>query len=324
MPDVTSDLIEEASIEDLLGLGEPIYTAEEVSKAAGVSREGARRIWLALGFVDPPEDTKFFTEQDREILDRLSRFIDQGLVDIDLILGVTRAISRALRHVAEAEADAIRGALLRSPERVTQLLEEGAAPQLFDDLESFLVHAWRRHLADAVTRSEVLDVEGEDTKVAVGFADLVGFTRLSRYVDADELEAIVDRFETTAHDLITEFGGRIVKTIGDEVMFVADDVERAVEVGLRLIEVLTADDEENISLRVGIAYGPVIHHRGDYFGPTANLASRAAKVARRNSLLVSEEIRDILEEREDLEVKSVPRTRLRGIGTPRLYVVRRT
>jgi adenylate cyclase len=324
MSDSTSELIEALSIEDLVGLGEPIYTAEEVAKAAGVSREGARRIWLALGFVDPPEDTKFFTEQDREILQRLSRFIDAGLADIDLVLGVTRAMSRALRHVAEAEADAIREAVLQSPERVTKLLEEGGVSQLFDDLESFLVHAWRRHLADAVTRSEIELVPGEEAKLVVGFADLVGFTRLSRYVDAEELEAIVDRFESTAHDLVTEFGGRVVKTIGDEVMFVADDVERAVEIGLRLIDVLTSGDEANISLRVGIAYGPVVAHRGDYFGPTTNLASRAAKVARRNTLLVSEEVRDVLEERDDLEVKPIPRTRLKGIGAPRLWAVRRT
>src|SRR5918999_985261 len=133
MSDSTSGLIDQLSIEDLLRLGEPIYTAEEVSKAAGVSREGARQLWRALGFVAPPEHEKFFTEADREILQRLARFIDRGVADIDLVLGLTRTIGRSLRHVAEAEAEAIRESLLIRPERLSQLIEEGALPQLVDD-----------------------------------------------------------------------------------------------------------------------------------------------------------------------------------------------
>lgn len=308
--------------ERLLGLGDPIYTSEEVAAKAGLDLEVARRVWRAIGFVDPPEDAAVFTAADVEVLGILARFLENGLTDLDLVLGMTRVMSQALARVADAEAHAMRDFMARTPEVTELSAAVPLAAEIFPALETFLLHLWRRQLAHALVRADVLHPAETDTELAVGFADLVGFTRLARQVDEAELARIVERFEGRSHELAAEVGARIVKTIGDEVMFVADDPSSAAELALRLTESL-ATSEEEIEVRVGVAHGAAIAHRGDYFGPTVNLASRTARMARPNTVLLAEAMARALEDRDDLAIRPIRRRKLKGIGPTDLFVLRR-
>ena len=157
---------------------------------------------------------------------------------------------------------------------------------------------------------------------AVGFADLVGFTALSQQLDDHELAVIVDRFEATAYDIVGSLGGRVIKMIGDEVMFAVDDVATAVEIALSLAEAYH-DDESLSDVRVGLAYGPVLEREGDLFGPTVNLASRIVSIAYAGSVVVSAEIHDALADDEDLRWKSLRTRQLKDIGRVQLWAVRR-
>ena len=122
--------------------------------------------------------------------------------------------------------------------------------------------------------------------MAVGFADMVGFTVLSQHLGDDELAAVVSRFEELAHDTVVALGGRVVKMIGDEVMFVVQTATGAAEIGLSLAEAY-ADDELLSDVRVGLAIGPVLVQDGDFYGPVVNLASRLVGVANPGTVLVS-------------------------------------
>ncbi len=124
-----------------------------------------------------------------------------------------------------------------------------------------------------------------DRRLAVGFADLVGFTRLTRRMEEEELGELVEAFETAAADLVAAHGGRLIKTLGDEVLYAADDAGIAAEIALRLIETM-ANDETMPELRVGIAFGTVTTRMGDVFGTTVNLASRLTSIAPRDAVLV--------------------------------------
>ncbi len=124
-----------------------------------------------------------------------------------------------------------------------------------------------------------------DRRLAVGFADLVGFTRLTRRLEEEELGELVESFETTAADLVAAHGGRLIKTLGDEVLFAADDAGTAAEIALRLIEAM-GQDETMPALRVGIAFGTVTTRMGDVFGTTVNLASRLTSIAPKDAVLV--------------------------------------
>src|SRR5205085_11753473 len=101
--------------------------------------------------------------------------------------------------------------------------------------------------------------------VAVGFVDLVGFTAISRRLNDDDLSALLSRFEAVTHDMVTDHGGRVVKTIGDEAMFVTDDPAPAVAAGLELATA-HADDANLPDVHGGVAYGPALARDGDYFG----------------------------------------------------------
>jgi adenylate cyclase len=191
-------------------------------------------------------------------------------------------------------------------------------------IERFLVYQWRRHLADAARRTVLARrTDGEPgLTLTVGFADLVGFTMLSQQLDERELAGVVDRFEALAYDTVSARGGRIVKMIGDEVMFVTDDVASAADIGLTLAEVY-GHDETISDVRVGIAHGPVLGHEGDYFGSTVNLASRIVNIAYVGAVVVSSDVRDRLEGDERFELKAVRPRRLKNIGITPLWVVRR-
>jgi adenylate cyclase len=134
---------------------------------------------------------------------------------------------------------------------------------------------------------------GESPVLAVGFADMVGFTLLSQHLSDAELAAVVRRFEELSHDIVTGLGGRVVKMIGDEVMFVVDSAADAARIGLDLADAY-ADDELLSDVRVGLALGPVLLREGDYFGKTVNLAHRIVNIGNPGTVLISEEFQAAL------------------------------
>ncbi len=87
---------------------------------------------------------------------------------------------------------------------------------------------------------------------------------------------------------MTAGGGRVVKMIGDEAMFVADSALDAARIGLALAEAY-ADDELLSDVRVALAVGPVLVQDGDYYGPVVNLASRVVNMAAPGAVLVTDE-----------------------------------
>ena len=138
--------------------------------------------------------------------------------------------------------------------------------------------------------------EGISPIMAVGFADMVGFTMLSQHLSDEELAAVVSRFEELAHDTVVALGGRVVKMIGDEAMFVVHTATNAAEIGLSLAEAY-AGDELLSDVRVSLAIGPVLVQDGDYYGPVVNLASRLVGVAHPGTVLISDDLRTALEPR---------------------------
>src|SRR5690606_38047453 len=100
---------------------------------------------------------------------------------------------------------------------------------LMDQLHSYV---WRRHLAALAGRPFA---GGDHEIMTVGFADVVGYTRMSRQLSDTELAELIDRFESAALDVIANAGGRLVKTLGDEVMFVVDDPVVAANIAVDLL-----------------------------------------------------------------------------------------
>ncbi|MDT0548770.1 MULTISPECIES: adenylate/guanylate cyclase domain-containing protein [Streptomyces] len=275
-------------LEQLILGAERQYTPFQAARSAGVSVELATRFWRAMGFADIGQ-AKALTEADVLALRRLAGLVEAGLLSEPMAIQVARSTGQTTARLADWQTDSFLEGLTE-PHETGMTRTEIAYPLvelLLPELEEFLVYVYRRQLAAATGRvvQTADDAEMVDRRLAVGFADLVSFTRLTRRLEEEELGELVEAFETTAADLVAAHGGRLIKTLGDEVLYAADDASIAAEIGLRLIETLT-HDETMPELRVGMAFGTVTTRMGDVFGTTVNLASRLTSIAPKNAVLV--------------------------------------
>jgi len=155
------------------------------------------------------------------------------------------------------------------------------------------------------------------------FADVSGSTKLYEAAgDAIALETI-NRMIADMRRATEAAGGRVVKTIGDEVMYVGLTNETvAASLGLR--DAATAAGLP--ALRIGVASGPVISRDGDYFGPVVNLASRLTEIAAPGEVLVPAALRDELRPDSGCDVRFVDRgtQQLRSIGSVEVFALERS
>lgn len=305
----------------LLG-GERRHRRDEVAARAGVGLDDARRLWRAMGFAEVGEDEPAFTDGDVDALRAVRELRAAGLVDPDTEVAMARALGQGLARLAEGEVDTLAAALARrdgaalDPDRAA-----ADAATLLPVMERLLRYVWRRQLAAAAGR---LLASGPDERpvLAVGFADLVGFTSLTRRLDAGELGRLVDAFDSTAADVVTARGGRVVKTVGDEVFFVADTAAAAAEIGLTLCAAFAADPDMP-PVRVGLAHGPVLTRVGDVYGAPVNLASRLTALARPGTVLVDRALADALAEDPAYSLRRLRRVSVRGYAHLEPVVLRR-
>lgn len=311
------------AVEALARSEPPAHDLASVADASGMAPDRVRRIWRYLGFADVAPGDRVFTDGDIVVLSVIHRLIADGIVDEELVDQMSRGIGQATTRMASSFVDALEasvpadGATPEGEDRFALL-----APMLLDTLSRINDNAWRRHVEIEARARITRDHAGSDpSHRVVGFADLVGFTVLSQQVDAPELARLVDRFERIVFDEIAAAGGRVVKTIGDEVMFALDDESPAADLAIRLAATFEAD-ERMPDVRVGLAAGPVLQRDGDLFGPVVNRASRLVGLAIPGSVLVDETVHAALEHRPDLAWRSLGSRSLKNMGKVPIWVLR--
>lgn len=324
---------------ELAILGEdPTYTAADVAAETGVTIDQARRLWRALGFPDRGVEVAF-TRADAEAVSTLVRQVEAGQIDFDMAVTLTRAVGQTMARLADWEVATLvhRVQEIESGEHATgsrataglRLIEE-----LNEPFEQLLIYVWRRHLAAAVSRVEALGgglaEEGPDgpgspdlrtTQMTVGFADIVGFTELSNELPQSRLGDLVELFESRCSDVVASQHGRVIKTLGDAVLFVNGDPIRAFDTAEGIITVV-GRDARMPDVRVGLASGSVVMRLGDVFGPPVNLAARLTAVARRNRVIVDQPTADLLPP-DQFEARRLPARPVRGFGLLEPVAVRR-
>jgi adenylate cyclase len=283
--------------------------------------ERNQRLWRALGFADIPDDDVAFTDADVAALGRLSALIDSGFIDVETEASIARAMGQALSRLADWQSDLFVALLAdRETEEVSEVLR--IAELLLPLMRELQDYVWRRHLAANSGRLLTTEPGAVDRReLAVGFADLVGYTSRSRGMGGRELGAMVEDFEGLAADLIARHHGRVVKTVGDGVLFTAEEPADAVEIALRLPEEWRADDRP--PLRVGMAFGTVLTRLGDVYSSVVNLASRLTSIARPEAVLVDEELARRLRGAAGYRVRPLNRVSVRGYDDLRPWLVRR-
>lgn len=305
-------------------------TGQDVVEQAGVDPELAQRLWRAIGFPDAG-DTAAYSEQDVQVLTAIDRLQREGALPTDALFQLVRAIGHLVSRLADWQisviVDAVEGQV--SEGRASTRLEAAVdvATDVVPTFDEVLRYAWRRHLAASAARVEALgeaDSELLSTRVTVGFADLSRFTKLSNELDEIGLAKVVQGFENHATDIVAARGGRVIKTLGDAVLFTCPDPRTATTLSLELVRQIGAR-KDLPDVRVGLATGSVISRLGDVFGPPVNLAARMSAVARANRVLVDQETAKALTD-DEFEARPLPARPLRGFGlvTPVAVSRRRT
>ncbi len=306
-------------------LGRPASMGRrEVSRGAGVSVRSARKFWHALGFPVVHEGDDMFTEADLEALAQVARLVREDDFPEEFALSMTRAFARTMDRLAAWQAQLVVEEVTRqrlgddaepaTTEEAAAISEEAASrlSTLTDDVEPMLVYVWRRQLTATIQRMLTLEDDAGSASV-IGFADLVNFTSVVRRLTERELARMVQRFEDLCTDIVTAHGGRVVKTVGDEVLFQTFEVAPAAAIALDLVEAMSEDDLLP-SARVGMAQGSVVRRLGDVFGTTVNRASRLTSAAPPGGVYVDDPLARLLEPLSGFTTVATRPRSLRGIG----------
>jgi adenylate cyclase len=288
--------------ERAFGAGSNKYTRRQISEQTGVPIATMRRQWQALGLPSRDDDEVLFDDDDLRQAKQLKAFLDAGLPE-EGVLGVTRVIGEGMSKVADTIRDLAGAALLKpgDTERDLGLRYAAAARELSPMVGDTLRHVYDLHMREGI-RSDVVGAAERASgrlpgsqDVAVGFADLVGFTKLGEHLPPEELGGVAGELADMAAD-VAKAPVRLVKTIGDAAMLVANEPEPLINAMIELVGRADEARQGFPQLRAGVSYGPALGRAGDWYGRPVNVASRVTGVARPGSVLATAEAKDKAED----------------------------
>ncbi len=270
------------------------YNRVEVAERAGVDLARATALWRALGFPGTSSDDEVvFTDADIVALRLVAWLVETGFIDPAVELTLVRSMGRSFARLAEWEVSelvsaAFAGAMVTDQSRLEELL--ASLVPVVEDIQTYI---WRRHIASAAGRILLRPATENGVLMGVGFADMVGFTRRTRDLTGAELGRLIETFESVSASIVTEHEGRVIKTIGDEVLFVADDAVAAARIALDLVEARHRH-QDFPEVRAGLAHGLVLSRLGDVYGTVVNVASRLTSLATPGRVLVDRGLQEAL------------------------------
>jgi adenylate cyclase len=282
-------------MQDLFPPRSPTYSLEEAAEKCGLEPALLERIWSALGFSVPALEE--ICEEDLELLRHIAAALQAGF-PLVAFLQLVRVYSQSLARIADAEVKLfhlyVHEPLMRDGVDHLEMADEmqGLARELLPLASPIMDAVHQRFLQHFLDQDIVghmeLEVDSDGSldlgrlRVAIAFADLAGYTRLTEEAGEAEAVEIIERFvEAVSHTLPDD--ARIVKTIGDEVMIVASDAAGLLDwaVGFQALQA------ERPLPRIGIHQGLTLYRDGDYYGREVNLAARVGARAAGGEVLVT-------------------------------------
>jgi adenylate cyclase len=311
-------------IEDMFDGERVLHTLDEAAEITGLEPALIERFWASLGL--PTTGLDELTNEDIEALNYVASILDSGFPLVAL-LQLCRVYGQALAQIADAEVRLfhlyVHEPLIREGVPGMEMAEEmeGLARDLLPLASPMMDFVHQRFLQHFVEQDVVghmeSELEDEDVdlgriRVAIAFADLAGYTRFTEEEGEEEALSSVERFVEGVTNTLPE-DARVVKTIGDEVMVVGQDIHALVDwaVGFTLLF------EERPEPRIGVHYGTTLYRDGDYFGRDVNLTSRVVARARGGEVLVSDAVVDAVRDSPHLSFEEIGQVKLKGFAEPR-------
>jgi adenylate cyclase len=306
-------------IEDLFPLeGDDAYTLEQAAQESGLEPALVERIVTALGF--SPARARALHGDDVQLLRYAGAVLDAGL-PLVAMLQLVRVYGQAMAQVADAEVRLfhlyVHEPLMRSGASGMETAEEllTVTSEVLPLASPVMDHVHHRFLAHFLELDVVGHMESDldeeldlgRLRVAIAFADLAGYTRLTE--EAGELEAVdaVERFVEAVESTLPE-DCRIVKTIGDEAMIVGSDASALADWAVGFQRLYT----ERPQPRIAVHHGVALYRDGDYYGRAINIASRVAARAAAGEVLVTRPVVD--HSGAHLEFERLGEVRLKGFS----------
>lgn len=328
--DVTSSTPEDVTstverLEQVLLGGPRTLSMAQLAERIGASDDEVRMFWHSLGLPIAEPDAIAYTEDDAEVIDLLHDAMHEYELSRDTTVSLVRSIGHTTDRLVLWQVEALvehMAERYRLDDTSARLLVLDRVQLIAPLLEKQLVHAWRRQLAATAARiaaefGKARQASEDDDELplvrAIGFADMVAFTTRTADLGAHDLAAFVQRFEGDARDVVTGCGGRVVKTIGDAVLFVADDVATGAEIALGLSEAF-GPVTGTAPVRVGCVWGRVLSRFGDVFGPIVNVAARLTDMAEPGTVLLDPDTADAVRALDRYTLTPLSRRDVPGLG----------
>jgi adenylate cyclase len=311
-------------LEDLLRGSEGRYTLREVARATGLQAGLIERIMSAMGFGALADE--LMSEEDMEMMRYVAAMLAAGLPP-PAFLQLARVYGQALAQIADAEVRLVHlyvhEPLMREGMPSVQIAEE--MEELVRELIPFAVplmsYVHNRYLTHFVEQDVIGHMEAElaesaaeegRLRVAIAFADLAGYARLTVERGDEEALAAVEHFveaveQTLPHD------ARVIKTLGDEVMVVATDPAALTGWAVSLQSKI---DRDQPPPRIGIHYGQALYRDGDYYGREVNQAARVVARAGGGEVLVTRPVVDMASAVDGVSFERIGEVGLKGFLEP--------
>ncbi len=295
--------------------GEPIHSLRDAAAAVGVPVQRVRELRRAAGLAALTSDDEVaLSDRDLEMLRVMEAATE--LFEPEAVLQIVRVVGSGLARIAETISSAFLvnvGRGIPEDDQIAMSRANMDAAELLPAVNDVMDVLLRHHIVAA--RRAAADVDStaryEVRTMTIGFIDLVGSTELASHRSLGEMGILLGRFEAIATDAVRDLGGRVVKLIGDEVMFASPEVDVARAVAREVVEAVRADPDLP-AVRVGLATGEAMHREGDLFGPVVNRAARIVAAAEPGTILLDEA--SLLAEGET--ASSVGARDLRGFDEP--------
>jgi class 3 adenylate cyclase len=304
--------------------GKPVHSLRSAAQAIGRSLEEVEYAWAALGLTVADADQLALSAADVEALRTWSDL--SGFVGEVTALGVLRVLGASMARFAEAVSSAIRGGVpaiqLNYPaDEVTTAKAYAGVTSFIPRVSQLIDVVHRQHLESArMYFEDVLRDTSPTVHCGVGFVDLSGFTSLTQLMTPEELSGLLTEFSSTVSDVVHADGGRVVKFIGDAVMWVSPTARQLATTAADLVGHRKARDT-GLQVRAGLAYGPMLALDGDYYGNPVNLAARLVAAAEPGEILLSDDLHAELPDSATVPTEPLV---LRGFEQPvQAYVLRK-
>ncbi|HEY4810605.1 MAG TPA: adenylate/guanylate cyclase domain-containing protein [Solirubrobacteraceae bacterium] len=311
-------------IESLLSYSGPRRSLRQAARVSGLDPALIERVYATWGLGTLLAEG--VSDEDLQMLKYAAAVLEAGL-PLPAFLQLMRVYGQAVAQIADAEVRLIHlyvhEPLMRADVPNEEIADEmeGLTREVLPFAAPFMNYLHGRLLAHFVEQDMIGHMEadlGADAleegrvRVAIAFADIAGYARLTVERGDEAALSTVERFvEAVAQTLPID--ARVIKMLGDEVMVVGSD---AASLTAWAVELQARIAPEDPRARIGIHYGEALYRDGDYYGREVNQAARVVARAGGGEVLVTRPVVESAAGVDGLEFDRIGEVRLKGFSEP--------